>query len=142
MQAQKPLSATTVVVWEVNLILILKRPPCLHCMFIVGGGCSDQNSSYRGTRICPSIVFSFYFSTPRPQSLPGVSGCDVPSLHCSSSMSDSDDVLSFSLYRSRQSCYKHLQDTHAPGFLTDCSHRSRICRVPIYCATIFCLLVT
>ena len=37
---------------------------------------------------------------------------------------------------------QHLLATHAPGILTFSSHRSRIGRVAMYCATVFCLFIT
>ena len=62
------------------------------------------------------------------------------------SNSDSDtiaasDALFFTTARSMPACSHHRQYTLAPGYQVACSQRSRIGRVAIYCATVFCLLV-
>ena len=44
--------------------------------------------------------------------------------------------------RSSPSCYHHRLATHAHGSLTVSSHRSRIGRAKMYCATISCLFRT
>ena len=65
----------------------------------------------------------------------------------SESASDSESVvvdsaaLSFAVSRSIPSCYHHRRDTLSPSFCVALSQRSRIDRVAMYCATVFCLLV-
>ena len=44
--------------------------------------------------------------------------------------------------RSRTSYYYHFLANHAPGIRTVSSHRPRISRVAIYCATVLCLFRT
>ena len=44
--------------------------------------------------------------------------------------------------RPRTSCFYHFLATHSPGIRTVSSHRPRIVRVAIYCATILCLFRT
>ena len=50
-------------------------------------------------------------------------------------------ALFFAPYKSRPTCYHHLRDTLAPSLRADRSQSSRIGRVAIYCATVFCLFL-
>ena len=50
-------------------------------------------------------------------------------------------AIFFAPSKSRPACYNHRQDTLTPGLRVDRSQSSRIGRVAIYCATVFCLLM-
>ena len=73
---------------------------------------------------------------------------DSYSNSASDSTSDSVSIvvesaaLYFSVSRSIPSFYHHPRDTLAPFLCMARSQRSRIGRVAMYCATVFCLLVT
>ena len=84
------------------------------------------------------LYSSFYFSFP--------SGSAHTSTSSSDSISDSDpesisDARSFPVSQSTPFWSHHLLDTHAPTLSVVYSHRSRIGRVAMYCATVFCLFV-
>ena len=62
-------------------------------------------------------------------------------VHSSSDSDDAAAALFFYHSKSIPACPHHHLDTLSPGLRADCSQRSRIGRVAIYCATVFCLLM-
>ena len=120
------------------LILLLRNVLCLPmACSLLGGVVPSQNSVYKGTRLCSSIVLTCYFITLHPNFHPSVSSCSVPS-----SPYNSAADLSLAPFRSKPS-FSHLRrDTHAPVLLIDFSQRSRIGRIAIYCATLSGILMT
>ena len=98
------------------------------------------------TRSLDAVPILFYVATlyVRHHYRPVVASWGVPySLPIIYSLSDSDDVASLLLSpsRYRPTCYHHCRDTLAPCLRVDRSQRSRISRIAIYCATVFCLLM-
>ena len=72
------------------------------------------------------------------------SACTSTSLSDSISDSDSEYVSAaryFDVSQSMPFWSDHLLDTPTPPLGVVCSHRSRIGRVAMYCATVFCLFV-
>ena len=59
-----------------------------------------------------------------------------------SSLSESTAAFFYDPSKYSPSCSHHLRDTHAPGLQEDFAQRFIIVRVAIFCATVFCLLVT
>ena len=100
----------------------------------------------------PVVILGGHYSSPPPSSplkpLAPLNSYSPPiSKSKSNSVSDSETVadsaaLLFAPYKSMPAYYHHRRDTHAPGCRVDFSQRSIIDRVAIYCATVFCLLVT
>ena len=85
-------------------------------------------------------------SSPVPLAVPsGVSDSysksDPVNAGASASAASSSVAAAFSLvpFQSIPVCSHHLLGTRAPGRLTAAFHRSRIGRVAINCATVFCL---
>ena len=111
---------------------------------LLGGGFSSQKSSYKVTRICPSITLFCYFVL-LPSILASCPYRDIPSFSpIESSPSDSaaaSAALFFEPSKYIPACSHHRCYTLAPGLRADCSQRSRIGCVAIYYATVFCLLV-
>ena len=85
------------------------------------------------------LYYIIYRSTPCFLILPAVSSCATSSTQFSYSMSDAFASISLAPYKSISFWYHHRCETQAPGNQTDRSQRSRISRVTIYCATVFCL---
>ena len=95
----------------------------------------------RDTRLCPNLV---YWSTLYPLLLPQLreSSFLIPLFYSSSpslSVFAAAVAVSRAPSRSSPACSHHRIPTYAPHFLSAASHRSRIGRVTIYCATVFCL---
>ena len=116
------------------------RDPIACLLF--SGGIPSQNSGYKVTRLCPYIILVCYFVPP-----PSFPYCrhfrGIPSSYpIVSSTSDSTAVaLLFAPSKSRPACYHHCRDILSPVLRADRSQRSRIGRITIYCATVFCLLM-
>ena len=141
------------------------------CSFL-GGGSLSHKSGYNITRLCPYLCqfFSYFIFPCRSSLLSSLQGGYSSSpLHSApldpltpldsssppgsafDSESDSDSasetvaasaVLFFTPSKSIPAYSHHLRYTLAPGRRLDRSQRSRIGCVAIYCATVFCLLVT
>ena len=70
----------------------------------------------------------------------------IPPIDSYTPESESKSVSAFAALflppsKSMPACSHHRQDTLAPGRRLDCSQRSRIGHIAIYCATVFCLLI-
>ena len=133
---------------------------------ILDGVITTKNSGYESTRLFPFLVYimlrftlrdswpveglgsiilrpapldplaPWYSSSPPPPASPSGSSSDsVPA-------SDADTAACFCApSRSILVCFHHRQYTCMPGRRVACSHRYRIGRVAIYCATVFCLRI-
>ena len=98
----------------------------------------SHNTGYRGTRLCTYMVLKFYVVLPIY--FPGNPSFSHYASSGSPSTTASADSQSPSM--PNLSCYHHFLETHVPGLCTSSSQRSRIGRVAIYCAIVFCLLKT
>ena len=65
-----------------------------------------------------------------------------PSVSSASTSSSDAAVTSHAPTRSSIPFYHHLFTTHIPVICNVSSHRSKIGRITIYCASIFCLIIT
>ena len=108
---------------------------------LLGGGIRSQNINYKVTRICTSIMLSWYFVPPLSFPAHRFSRGIPSSLPIASSPYDSAAALLFLPSKYRPSCYHHRRDTLAPGLQADRSQRSIIGRVAIYYANMFYLLL-
>ena len=79
-------------------------------------------------------------SSPVPHTAPSIASSDSESVTAYvPSSAAAASALSRATFQSTPVCSHHLQATRAPCRLVEFSHRSRIGRVAINCATVFCL---
>ena len=137
---------------------------------LLGGVIKYQNRGYKITRLCPSLCYfdtpfppsslparrhsrGVHYSTPlHSDPLDPLAPLDpIAPFHStplgSKSDSDSESVISsatllFAPSNYMPDCSHHLQEILATGRQVERSQRSIIGCVAIYCASVFCLLVT
>ena len=98
-----------------------------------------HNRVHMETIICPYIVSYELHYIPCIQVLTILSSRATSNTPLYSSLSAAAAARSLTPARSIPSCSHHLQETNPPGLCTVFLQRSRIVRVEIYCAALFCL---
>ena len=120
-------------------LLLTMFPQCAHNWVVEF---QSQNRGHRHTRLYPYNIFSALLHISCLWLLPVAAYLSSPFPSLYPSPSSADAVATLAPASSSPSLSHHLLATHDPDIRTVSLQRSKIGRVAMYCATVFCLFRT